>query len=284
MARNSAIEWTHHTFNPWWGCTKVSAGCKNCYAETFAHRIGQSIWGASAERRFFGEAHWRDPLRWDTEARREGTRRRVFCASMSDIFEGRKELDALRDRLWRVIDDTRSLDWLLLTKRPERIARYVPWRDRWPANVWLGVTTENQRWADKRIPLLLEFPAAVRFLSCEPLLGSIDLTRWLNQSRCLDWVIAGGESGHKARPMNPEWARRLRDQCGAASVPFHFKQWGHWGPDYANAAETRKRVRLVDSGGAPVTLVRLGKHAAGRNLDGRTWDEFPASRLDRATA
>ncbi|MEX2015165.1 MAG: phage Gp37/Gp68 family protein, partial [Candidatus Hydrogenedentales bacterium] len=261
--------------NPWWGCTKVSPGCKHCYAETFAHRIGRDIWGALAPRRFFGDAHWREPLKWNAEAKAAGARRRVFCASMADVFENRAELNPYRERLWQLIADTPALDWLLLTKRPERVRKCVPWGDNWPANVWAGVTAENQRWAQARVPLLLELPAAVRFLSCEPLLGALDLSPWLNGSRRVDWVIAGGESGHKARPMNPEWARKLRNQCLSASVPFHFKQWGHWRPDYASASPTRRRVVVPDSAGRPVSLVRLGKHAAGRELDGRTWDQLP---------
>ena len=284
MAKDSSIEWTHHTFNPWWGCTKVSPGCKNCYAETFSRRIGQHIWGPSADRRFFGDAHWREPIKWNSEAARVGARRRVFCASMADVFERRPELAPLRQRLWQLITDTPALDWLLLTKRPEHVLRHVPWTGTWPDNVWAGVTAENQRWATKRIPLLLQLPAAVRFVSCEPLLGPLDLTAWIRGNRRIDWVIAGGESGHKARPMNPEWARALRDQCTAAGVPFHFKQWGHWRPDDEKAASTNKRLAVEDSDGQVVTLVRMGKHAAGRDLDGLIWDEFPASQPHRHAA
>lgn len=284
MAKNSAIEWTHHTFNPWWGCTKVSPGCKNCYAEAFARRIGRNIWGAGKERRFFGEAHWREPHKWNTEAASAGVRRRVFCASMADVFENRPDLAPLRERLWKLIAETPALDWLLLTKRPERALKSVPWGAKWPANVWAGVTAENQRWALKRIPLLLDLPAAVRFLSCEPLLGPLDLGTWLTGARRVDWVIAGGESGHNARPMNPEWARQLRNQCLAASVPFHFKQWGHWRPDYPAAAPARRRVVVEGVGGRVVTLVQLGKHAAGRDLDGRTWDELPTDNPELANA
>lgn len=284
MAKNSAIEWTHHTFNPWWGCTKVSPGCKHCYAEAFSHRIGQDIWGPKAVRRFFGDAHWSEPLKWNSEALDTGVRRRVFCASMADVFENRAELRPHRNRLWQLIENSPGLDWLLLTKRPERIAKSVPWGNKWPDNVWMGVTAENQRWALKRIPVLLELPAAVRFLSCEPLLGPLELGSWLQGVRRVDWVIAGGESGHKARPMNPEWARSVRDQCRQAKVPFHFKQWGHWRPDLINAESSRRRVAVEDSNGSPITLVRLGKHAAGRDLDGRTWDELPTQPLTHAVA
>jgi protein gp37 len=276
MAKYSPIEWTHHTFNPWWGCTKVSPGCKNCYAEIFSHRIGQDIWGPRADRRFFGDAHWREPIKWNREAARADTRRRVFCASMADVFENRTELAPVRERLWQLIADTPALDWLLLTKRPEHALTYAPWGRAWPENVWAGVTAENQRWAGKRIPLLLQIPTLIRFVSCEPLLGPVDLSKWITGERRISWVIAGGESGHKARPMNPEWARALRDQCRAAAVPFHFKQWGHWRPDHGNAAPARRRLSVEDSDGRAITLVRMGKHAAGRDLDGRTWDEFPS--------
>jgi protein gp37 len=274
MAKNSTIEWTHHTFNPWWGCSRVSTGCKNCYAETFAHRLGQELWGPKAVRRFFGDAHWREPLRWNEEALSDGVRRRVFCASMADVFEDRKDLDESRERLWNLIGITPGLDWLLLTKRPDRVAAFIPWVNKWPPNVWLGVTAENQRWAEKRIPMLLRFPAVVRFLSCEPLVGSLDISKWIGKGGGINWVIAGGESGHKARPMNPEWARSLRDQCRRAGVPFHFKQWGHWRPE----DETRtggRRVQVIGSKGVMIPLVRMPKHVAGRDLDGRTWDEVP---------
>ena len=266
MGRNSAIEWTHHTFNPWWGCAKVSPTCHHCYAETWARRVGQKVWGSTARRRTFGEDHWRGPFAWDREAERTRTRKRVFCASMADVFEGRRDLDPWRDKLWSLIGQTPWLDWLLLTKRPENVLAMTPWRDDWPSNVWLGTTVESQEWAEKRLPHLVSIPAAVRFVSCEPLLDLLDLTPWLpahGKSRtddAIDWVIAGGESGPKARPMQADWVRQLRDQCVTHGVPFHFKQWGEWAPH----------------GGAETLLRRLGKKAAGRLLDGRTWDQFPA--------
>lgn len=202
---------------------------------------------------------------------------------MADVFEQRAELSSARERLWELIAQTPALDWLLLTKRPEHISRLAPWSENWPKNVWVGVTAENQQWAARRIPILLQVPAILRFVSCEPLLGSVDLARWVQGKRRIDWVIAGGESGHKARPMNPEWARKLRDQCRAAAVPFHFKQWGHWRPDNVDVSRTRTRLRM-EIQGHTVTLVRLGKHAAGRDLDGRIWDEFPAGQPQRVAA
>jgi protein gp37 len=230
MAANSKIEWTHHTFNPWWGCSKVSPACTNCYAEAWAKRVGQDVWGKGSTRRFFNDEHWKAPLKWNKEAAKNKERKRVFCASMADVFERRSELKTWRNRLWDLIEATPMLDWLLLTKRPHNIANMVPWKNTWPDNVWLGTTVENQLWAEKRIPCLLENPAHVRFLSCEPLLGNLNLQHWITNKNAIGWVIAGGESGAGARPMHPAWVRDLRDQCLEHAVAFHFKQWGHWVP------------------------------------------------------
>ena len=138
MAKDSKIEWTHHTFNPWWGCAKVSPACKHCYAETWAKRVGKDLWGAKSPRRFFSDAHWREPFKWNAEAVTLGERRRVFCASMADVFEARAELDPWRDKLWTVIEATPALDWLLLTKRPHRIASYAPWSAWWTASITMA--------------------------------------------------------------------------------------------------------------------------------------------------
>lgn len=268
MAKNSKIEWTHHTFNPWWGCTKVSPACKHCYAETWAKRVGEDVWGARRARRFFSDMHWREPIKWNEDAVASGSRLRVFCASMADVFEDRRDLDVARQRLWRLIEVTPALDWLLLTKRPEVAERLNPWGANWPRNVWLGATAENQKYADERIPFLSRCPARVRFLSCEPLLGPLDLTRWLGET--VGWVIAGGESGGKSRPTDPLWVRSLRDQCIKKNVPFHFKQWGNWAP--LNSSEESRRTKLLPSGSK---LVRVSKASAGRLLDGKTWDGAP---------
>jgi protein gp37 len=281
LGRNSSIEWTHHTFNPWWGCTKVSPACKHCYAEAWAKRLGMDIWGGRSSRRFFSDSHWREPVRWNAEAAEKGIRRRVFCASMADVFEGRLELDPWRERLWELIAATPALDWLLLTKRPERVRVSVPWKDVWPHNVWLGTTVENQHWADVRIPELVKYKAVVRFLSCEPLLGPLDLERWLGsspQSQGIDWVIVGGESGARSRPMNPDFCRNLRDQCANAGVAFHFKQWGNWRPETGKVPKSAKRLHIATRNGVNVTVVRLHKAEAGRDLDGRTWDGLPTPR------
>lgn len=269
MAENSRIEWTDHTFNPWWGCVRVSPACKNCYAEAFAKRIGQDVWGPKAPRRFLSDQQWSQPLRWDANARKEGVRARVFCASMADVFEDRSELDPHRQRLWGLIEQTPNLDWLLLTKRPENISGMVPWSKGWPDNVWLGVTVEDQKRADQRLPILTTFPAAVRFISAEPVFSELDLSRWRHD---IDWVIAGGESGVRARASDPAWFYSLRDKCAEWGIAFHFKQWGEWapyeGPGSVGRVDTFYKKKMQ----------RVGKKQAGRNLDGRTWDGLPEPR------
>jgi protein gp37 len=252
MGANSKIEWTHHTFNPWWGCVRVSPACVHCYAETFAKRVGQDVWGVDKPRRFFSDKHWQEPLKWNTAAAKAGERQRVFCASMADVFEDRADLEDARGRLYGLIEATPMLDWLLLTKRPENIRGMVPvdWLSHPRPNVWYGTTVEDAPRL-MRIEHLRHVPARVRFLSCEPLLDEItpNLTG-------IHWVICGGESGPKARPMSPLWARELRDQCAFSGVAFHFKQWG----DYNEHGE------------------RVGKARAGRLLDGREWNEVPNGR------
>ena len=277
MAKNSTIEWTHHTFNPWWGCNRVSPACDNCYAEVWAHRLGQNLWGATEARRFFGDNHWREPLRWNAEAATEQRRARVFCASMADVFEWRADLNKQRARLWQLIEQTPNLDWLLLTKRPQYVCRMVPWKEDWPENVWVGTTVENQRLADVRLPLLLRVPARVRFLSCEPLLGPLDLRSWFSRRgyHSIDWVIAGGESGAHSRPMHPDWALRLLEDCQRAQVPFHFKQWGNWAPVDLLSVDNPITTTLEFANDRPVPMVRAGKKLAGRILQGTTWNGLP---------
>jgi protein gp37 len=271
LAKNSRIEWTTHTFNPWWGCVKVSPACKHCYAESWAKRVGQSVWGVNADRRFFSDKHWSEPLKWNAVATAAGERARVFCASMADVFENRPDLDAARERLWALIEATSGLDWLLLTKRPELVASTAPWGDNWPANVWLGTTVETQEYADQRLPHLTAVPAAVRFISAEPLLGPVDIGPWADN---LDWVITGGESGPKARPSSPSWFRDLMNCCMASDIAFHFKQWGDWAPGQGISL-AKARAAAVDDG---TMMLRVGKKVAGRELDGKTWDELPVAR------
>lgn len=253
LAGGTKITWTHFTFNPWWGCTKVSPACNSCYADTFAHRLGMDLWGKSADRRTFGDKHWAEPLKWQRKAVKDGTRYRVFCASMSDVFENRRDLDEHRARLWRLIDTTPDLDWMLLTKRPEAVPSLIPpsWAENgYPANVWVGTTVEDQASADLRIPRLARIPAQTKFVSCEPLLGPVEFPL-----DGIDLVIAGGESGRSARQSDLDWFRSLRDRCVEAGVAFHFKQHGEW-----------------------LYGRRLGVASAGRVLDGRTWDEMPVSK------
>lgn len=257
---DTKIEWTDYSFNPWHGCQRVSPGCENCYAETFnkfRHGGSGPHWGPQAPRRFFGDAHWNEPLKWNRDAEAAGMRQRVFCASMADVFEDREDLVEPRNRLWRLIHETPHLDWQLLTKRPQNIREMLPgrtsapdWYAGWP-NVWLGTTVEDQKRADERIPHLMRVPAAVRFLSMEPLLEGVDLRNMLRRgpltldaltpgigrvergfmtefdpNASIGWVIVGGESGAGARPMRLEWARSIVEQCKAAGVACFVKQLG----------------------------------------------------------
>ncbi len=272
LAKNSRIEWTTHTFNPWWGCVKVSPACKHCYAEAWAKRVGSRVWGIKAERRFFGDKHWAEPIKWDAAAAEAGERPRVFCASMADVFEDRRDLDDARLRLWELIEATPNLDWLLLTKRPELVRKMVPWGQSWPTNIWLGTTVEDQEWAEERLPHLAEIPAAVRFISAEPLLGPLNISRWLGEH--IDWVITGGESGPKARPSSPSWFLDLLNQCMASEVPFHFKQWGDWAPGQGLNLAKARASHAADG----TMMLRVGKKAAGRLLDGAIWDGLPKAR------
>lgn len=288
MAKDSRIEWTQHTFNPWWGCTKVSPGCKYCYAETWAKRIGQHVWGPKAKRRDLTDNYWRQPIAWNKEAAGATQRPRVFCASMADVFEDRRELDGKRDRLWKLIGSTPNLNWLLLTKRPENVVRLAPWKNQWPDNVWLGATAENQHWLEKRLPHLLSQRSRVRFLSCEPLLGHLDLGAAIRAAghleQSIDWVIGGGESGHHARPMHPEWITSLRDQCIERGIRFHFKQWGNWRPVSPRQLNGYRSKTVFLSNGDRILLGNMGKKDAGRRLQGRTWDEYPVSAMTGARA
>lgn len=254
MAEETGISWTDATFNPWWGCSKVSPACDNCYAERDANRFaaGQVLWGVGTDRRTFGEKHWNAPRRWaKTLPAKLGRRPRVFCASMADVFD-KDGPAAEREKLWALMTDTPELDWLLLTKRIGNVRRMVPpaWLEPggWPKHVRLMISVVNQEEVDRDVPKLVSL-GCPNGLSMEPLLGPVSL-RWmavfhesapytaqrpggdtnhLDGMRRLDWVIVGGESGPDSRPLLPAWAYQLRDQCAEAGVPFHFKQWGEWG-------------------------------------------------------
>ena len=229
------IAWTDSTFNPWLGCEKVSAGCKNCYAENDTpirdHRgKGLELWGGDAARVVTGADNWKKPARWNREAQAAGRRHRVFCASLADVFEDRRDLDAPRARLFALIEQTPWLDWQLVTKRPENMVRLATasWAERWPANVWAGCTVEDQPAADERVPWLRDVPAAVRFLSMEPLIAPVVLAddSWDLRDGFLHWLIVGGESGSKARPFDLAWARAIVAQCRDAGVACFVKQLG----------------------------------------------------------
>ena len=339
MSEHSKIEWTDATWNVVIGCDKVSPGCDHCYAIRTAHRmqanpnakIAAAYAGTEADLEWTGQVNLVEsrldlPLRWTKP-------KRIFVNAQSDLFHAAVP-DEFIARVWAVMAAARHHTFQILTKRPARMRSLLnntgfrasvashaedladptrggniptgPWDgpEWWPLpNVWLGVSVEDQKRADLRIPALLDTPAAVRFLSMEPLLGPVSF-RWakwhpMRNSGHLDglngvgWVIVGGESGSGARPMHPDWVRALRDQCTEAGVAFHFKQWGEWVPEFANVHRDNDRAafigvtggvreliagRPVDppySRGDDTTIRRAGKRLAGRELDGRTWDEFP---------
>ena len=296
MGEHSKIEWTNDTWNPWQGCHHVSPGCEHCYMFREKRMYGQNpdVVVRSKPPTFNLPYKLKGPL--------------VFTCSWSDFFI--KEADPWRDEAWEIIRQTPHLTYQILTKRIERAQARLPWGDgtSWP-NVQGIVSVEDQPTADRRIPILLQTNFAVRGISAEPLLGPIDLRQIVYQGLValdtlsrpilvgcptphepdekhrngLDWVILGGESGPHARPMHPDWARSLRDQCHAAGVPFFFKQWGEWLPK--DQEDNCDVVVLSDAGPRmhnwtpkpfpQYDALKVGKKAAGRILDGRTWDEFP---------
>ncbi len=340
MGQTTEISWTDHTFNPWWGCTKVSPACDHCYAETFSKRVGFSeggskfpIWGKDAARRNFGDAHWNEPLKWNRDAEKAGTRKRVFCGSMCDVMEDytgdgdlvRATIEESRQWLYRLIERTPCLDWLLLTKRPQNLRRFLPaaWLERPRANVWGMTTVESSEYL-WRVEELIKTPFAVRGLSVEPLLGPLDLSDALTEgiptqaqidgplglhyirhgAPRVDWVIVGGESGPGARPMHVDWARGIRDQCIAAGVAFHFKQWGEW-QNGSYPEDDRKTRTMLNDGRVlslddtpdnetlnrwpeyrPHMIARVGKHVSGSLLDGHEWKQVPEdlSECDKSQA
>lgn len=273
MAENTAIAWTHHTFNPVRGCAEVSPGCDHCYAKAMSLRNPATLgtWGPDGTRIIASESMWREPMKWHVRAAAIGERDRVFCASLADVFEdwqspmglpcgkafpgasatafltdtgafslapemGRPATyQDVRNRLFALIEATPSLDWQLLTKRPQNVMRMVPaaWQKKFPPNVWMGTTVEDQQRADERIPALIAIPAAVRFLSIEPMLGELDIEEHLEDMCDADpstypppihWVIAGGESGPGHRSLDLAALENLAAQCTAAGVPLFVKQ------------------------------------------------------------
>lgn len=356
MSTNTKIKWCDHTFNPWEGCTAVSPGCDNCYAEARNLRFngGRAVnWGPGAPRRRTSFGNWRLPLKWNRQAQdaldhwkesgaaitglRPPRRPRAFCASLADVFDNAVPAQWRAD-LFHLITKTPHLDWLLLTKRIGNVSKMLSdirhgddqdlsLLDMMPLpNVWIGATVVNQAEADRDIHKLLAVPSARRFLSIEPMLGPVDLGRVFatcsddrsslgcdcsaghinaltGMARCgrtgeryvdfpgVDWVICGGESGPHARPMHPDWARSLRDQCAAAGVPFLFKRWGEWVPadqEQCPVGPPASRWRWGDGSaftygghtGPTPLLCRAGKKTAGRLLDGREHNEFPTDEAE----
>lgn len=259
--KDTKIEWTGtfdaegvlkpgYTFNPWIGCTKVSPACLNCYAENLMDtRYGRVDWGQGNPRSKTSASYWKQPVKWNKEARDSGIPSKVFCASLADVFDAEVE-QAWRDELWAVVRATPWLIWLILTKRPQNMPAMLPpdWGIGYQ-NVWLGTSVENQQYANLRIPLLTAVPAIVHFLSAEPLLGPIEF-QTLDD---VEWVIVGGESGPNARPMRREWVMGIGGQSEEANAAFFLKQWGEY-----------------DEQGR-----KVGKHRAGHLLGGDTYHHFP---------
>jgi protein gp37 len=296
MAAETKIEWADHTFNPWLGCTKVSPACDHCYAEDWAKRFKPEAGLWQGQRQRTSPSTWRQPLTWNRGAdafrAKHGRAPMVFCASLADVFDNQVPKDWRRD-LFDLIRQCDQIVWLLLTKRPQNIAKMLPddWGRGWN-HVWLGTTVENQEEANRRIPHLLAVQATKRFLSCEPLLGAIDVTVLERRAaqglmrpldgrfRKIDWVIAGGESGPHARPSHPDWFRSLRDQCAGAGTAFFFKQWGEFSPigpeDEVRQMLLYGRKALLRDG---FYFEKLGKKSTGRDLDGALHDARPADDL-----
>ena len=271
MGENSAIEWTDHTFNPWIGCQHVSPGCDHCYAETMMdHRYGKVEWGPHGERKRTSDENWKKPIRWNAEGRtfkrENGHRQRVFCASLADVFDNQVE-PSWREDLFALIRECRRLDWLLLTKRPQNILKMLPsdWGDGY-RNVWLGVTAENQMYFDQRWSLLSKIPAAVKFISYEPAIGPLRLPA---HGLVPDWLISGGESGGRARPLKRRWIRDVIADCRNHGIAVFHKQWG----TYPNNPLVAKQGMTIPEAEA---LDHFGK--GGGLVDGELVREFPVRR------
>jgi|SRR6185437_4091801 len=296
----SKIEWTDKTWNPVTGCTKVSQGCKNCYAEKMYERFhtkGSFKIVVMHHDRLSQPADWKKPCK-------------IFVNSMSDLFHEEVSFVFI-NAIFSVMSDWSNHIFQVLTKRPQRMLEFFEWKYRqfniqWEPsdNVWLGVSVEDQATANERIHYLNYIPAAVKFLSCEPLLGPIDFEKSIGESlkwhagglkNCISWIIVGGESGPGARPMHPDWARSIRDQCEAAGVPFFFKQWGEFGyferfpieVDYLRKIKhywSDGRYYIVEKSTPAINITnfpiacRLGKKAAGNHLDGKQYLEFPKTK------
>lgn len=227
MSESTIIAWTDHTFNPWMGCQKVSSGCANCYALTLTkNRMGLDLWGPpETTSRQVTKSPWDNVVKWNRDAERSGERKRVFCASLCDVFENHPTANATRPRLWNLIQECTALDWQILTKRPERIVDNLPanWgSDGWD-HVWLGTSVEDMRVAH-RVDILRDIPAVVRFISYEPAIGPLDDLDITG----IDWIIYGGESGPGHRQENKNWARVMHAKCSENGTAFFHKQSAGW--------------------------------------------------------
>ena len=296
----SKIEWTDETWNPITGCTPISEGCQHCYAERMSKRLAGRC-GYPFENPFKVTLHpdkLEQPLRWKKP-------RKIFVCSMGDLFHPDVSGDFLYE-IWGIMAQCPQHIFMVLTKRPEIMRLWYDdifirlnplYRKNPLPNIWLGVTAENQARADERIPILLRVPAAVRFVSVEPMLGPIELEHYFPEYDYLptckyfriaygldsnkpvivrsgiDWVICGGETGPGARPMHPDWVRSLRDQCVTAGVPFFFKSWGDWYPDGKGLYHAPSAIF------GDTVVHKLGKKAAGRLLDGREWSQYPGAGI-----
>jgi protein gp37 len=317
MTKEHKISWLNmpgyqpETWNPIVGCSKVSPGCDNCYAERMANRLTYALGGIGTGKNqdawigysdVISEGKWTGKTAFISSAINKPfqckTPRMIFVCSMGDIFHKTVTTECFR-RVLDVILKCRQHIFVILTKRPENILplmQRVGWGLPFPPNIWLGVTAENQEQANQRIPLLLQIPAAKRFVSIEPMLGPIELTEirpdicktitqnvlWgiaINENRSLrdglpvlDWVICGGESGSKARPMHPDWVRSVRDQCRNAGTPFFFKQWGEWISEYPQGKNLGNMSQTYQY---DKTFYKIGRKTAGDLLDGEQYHEWP---------
>lgn len=267
MAETTGIEWTDRTFNPWTGCTKISPGCDNCYAEGWSKRSGHVKWGNHPRKRTT-EAYWKAPLAWQREAeafeRKHGRRQRVFCASLADVFDNQVDPEWRAD-LFELIRITPNLDWQLLTKRPQNIEKMLPddWGKKGWNNVWLGFTAEDQIRFDQRKKHIKEIPAIVWFVSYEPAIGPLRIEA---DDPLPTWLIVGGESGHGARPLEPRWVEEILNDCRANGIAPFFKQWGNYdnNPLTGQPSVKKKDFKVLDP---------FGK--GGGLIDGKLIREFP---------
>jgi protein gp37 len=275
MAEKTGISWTDSTLNLWIGCTKVGPGCDHCYAETFDKRFGGNRWGPGAPRHRTSLSNWNQVYRWNRQAEASGIRRKVFINSLSDFWDKEAPPSAREDG-FELIGRCSWLDFQIVTKRIGNVEKMMPqtWRDGgWPPNVWQLISVVNQEEADRDIPKLIHLKERhaqkmIAGLCSEPLLGPLNLESYIS---ALDWVIVGGESGSKARPMHPRWVMDVHAQCVEHGVPFFFKQWGEYLPEIIGC----EQLNSIGNGPDHVKFHKVGKLAAGDKLSGRQWHEFP---------